>query len=489
MIPLKPVEFKKQKRLAIIWCVTFLILFPLLIILGLLMRLGQGELMKLLLANFYAFMTLHGLGMAGILFSMAFAALWYLISTRFTRLNIKLGYFVYFTILIGIAGLAIGTLIGKFGAGWYMLYPLPFKDPTWFSWSIEFSIISLIILGIAWLTGIFHLLFALSKEYGSFTNLLGWQYLRKKKDRKELPPLVLITTISVASGIPGFIVGGIMMVLYLFQSVDPLLSFDPLLLKNMAFFFGHTFSNVTLYCAAGWVYALLPEFTGRDWKTNKMLVYAWNATFIFILFTYFHYLYMGFQQPLAMQYAGQIASYLSAVPATAITMFGVIVQLYHSKIKWGIIPLMLLLGMAGWAIGGFTALIDSATVFNKILHNTLWVPAYFHTYTLMGIALFILGFIFYLFCAKDNQVGEKVAKTGFWLFVTGGYGFLLMLYLGGLSSIPGSYARYTGMGINNMHTKATILSQISVLFIILLLIGIFILYFSLFAKLRRKEIN
>jgi cytochrome c oxidase subunit 1 len=150
---------------------------------------------------------------------------------------------------------------------------------------------------------------------------------------------------------------------------------------------------------------------------------------------------------------------------------------------------MFLLGVAGWAIGGFAALIDSATVFNKILHNTLWVPAYFHTYTLMGIAFFILGFIFYLFSERGNQDGEKVAKTGFWLFVTGGYGFLLMLYMGGLSSIPGSYARYTGMGIKGMNARATFLSQISVLFIILLLIGIFIMYFSLFAKLRKKEAN
>lgn len=139
MIPLEPVELKRQKRLALTWSVTYLVLFPLLILLGFLMRLGQGEVMKLLLANFYAFMTLHGLGMAGVLFSMAFAAIWYLISTRFARLNTRVGYFVYFTTLLGLAGLTVATLIGKFGPGWYMLYPLPFKNPTWFSWSIPAS--------------------------------------------------------------------------------------------------------------------------------------------------------------------------------------------------------------------------------------------------------------------------------------------------------------------------------------------------------------
>ncbi|MEO8961368.1 MAG: cbb3-type cytochrome c oxidase subunit I, partial [Ginsengibacter sp.] len=412
--------------------------------------------------------------------------IWFLISTRFARLNTRVGYLVYFTILIGVTGITIATLIGKFGPGFHMLYPLPFKDPTWVTWSIRMATVSILILGIAWLTGILHVLHATSKEYGGFTNLLGWQYVRNKKDKKELPPIVLITTVSMTVCILGIITGIIMMFIYLFQSFETVLSFDPLLLKNMTFFFSHTLSTVTLYCAAGWVYALLPEFTGREWKTNKTLVYAWNATFFLILFTYLHHLYLEFAQPLSMLHAGQIASYLSAIPATAITMFGVIVQFYHSKTKWSIVPLMILLGMGGWAIGGFAAIVDSTIVFNKALNNTLWVPAHFHTYTLMGIALFVFAFLFYLFSEKNNQK-DSVAKTGFWIFVTGGYGFLLMMYLGGLSSIPQSYARYAGMRIESMHKKAVFLSQISVWFIILLLIGLFIMYFSLFAKILKKR--
>ena len=483
MVPLEPVEFKKQKKLALAWSITYLVLFPLLVFLGFLMRLGQGEVIKLLLANFYAFMTLHGLGMAGVLFSMAFAAIWYLISTRFARLNIKVGYFVYFTTLVGLTGLTIATLIGKFGSGWYMLYPLPFKNPTWYPWSISASLVSLIIMGVAWITGIFHLVFALSKEYKGFTNLLGWQYLRNRKDKKEVPPIVMITTISCIPGIIALLAGGVMLIIYLQKFLEPALILDPLLLKNLTFFFGHTLVNITLYFGVGWVYALLPEFTGREWKTNKLLVYAWNATFFFILFAYFHHLFMDFVQPLPFQYLGQILSYLSAIPATIATMLGVIIQLYHSKIKWSIFPLMILLGMAGWAIGGFAAVVNSTIAINSVLHNTLWVPAHFHTYTLMGIVLFIFAFIFYLFSAKSNERGEKVAKTGLWLFVTGSYGFLLMFYLGGLQSIPRSFARYAGLYISDMHTTAVHLAQISSLFIILLLIGLFIMYFSLGLKL------
>src|SRR5574340_931212 len=82
MIQLEPSEFRKERKLVITWGVTFLIIFPLLITLGLLMRLNQGKVIKLPVNDFYALMTLHGLGMIGVLFSIAFAGIWYLISTR-----------------------------------------------------------------------------------------------------------------------------------------------------------------------------------------------------------------------------------------------------------------------------------------------------------------------------------------------------------------------------------------------------------------------
>lgn len=486
MIQISPVEKKQQKRLVVIWSITFLILFPLLITLGLLMRLNQGEWMKLSMDTFYALMTLHGLGMAGVLFSIAFAALWYLISTRYAKLNLGVGYVVYFLVVIGVLGLAYATLIGKFGAGWYMLYPLPFKGATWTTQSTILSVISLIVLGVAWLVGILHLLYSIAKEYGGVYNLLGWQYLGKKKVERELPPIVHIATISLVPGVIAFLAGAVMLIMYLLQSFEPTLSFNPLLLKNMTFFFGHTLVNITMYCGVGWVYALLPEYTGREWKLNKLIVYSWNATFFFILFAYFHHLYMDFVQPLPFQYAGQIASYLSAVPATAVTMFSIIAQLYHSKVKWGVIPLMFLIGTAGWAIGGFAAVIDSTISVNEILHNTLWVPAHFHTYMLGGIVLYIFAFLFYLASSKTEQERDRIARIGFWIFVIGAHGFIATFYMGGLKSIPRRFSDYAGIQIQSTHHEGEMLAQIAVVLIALLLIGLLIMYGSLFKKLLRR---
>lgn len=487
MLEISPAEIKKQRRLIIIWSVTFLIVFPLLITLGLLMRLNQAEEINLGMDTFYTLMTMHGLGMAGLLYSVSFAALWYLIGTRHTRLNVSTGYLVYFLILIGVVGLAVATLIGRFGAGWYLLYPLPFIGGTWPTWSIGLAMISLLVLGVAWLIGILHLIYALAKEFGGFANLFGWQYLRKKEVERELPPIVLITTISLIPGVIAYLAGAVFLIMNLMQYFEPALSFDPLLMKNLAFFFGHTLVNITLYCCLGWVYGLMPEFTGRPWPTNRVLVYSWNFTFLFILFAYFHHLYMDFVQPLPFQYVGQLASYLSPIPATAITMFGVITQLYHSRIKWGVIPTAFLIGVAGWAIGGFSAVVDSTIAINKVFHNTLWVPAHFHTYMLTGVVLFIFGFLFYLTHTKEEQEKDKVAKTGFWLFVIGAHAFLAMFYAGGMKSIPRRYADYRGIPMESTHETGAMFAHYAAIFIVLLLIGLLIMYVSIFRKMGKKR--
>lgn len=424
MIALSSNEKKQQKKLATVWGITFLIAFPLLITLGLIMRMGQGGMINTAPNDFYVYMTLHGLGMIGVLLSMAFSGLWYLIGSRYVKLNIKMGYFVFVTILISLIGLIIGTLIGKFGPGWYLLYPLPFSNAgSWSAWSIVVSSVSLLVLGLAWIIGIFHVLNAMAKEYGGYANILGWQYLKKEKPKKELPPVIMIASIALIPNIFAVIAAAILIIIYIMQVFEPSLSFDVLTMKNLVMFYGHTIANCTMYMAVGWVYLLLPEFTGRKISMNKVLVLSWNATFIFIVTAFLHHMYMDFVQPLPFQYIGQIVSYGSAVPATAITMFTVLSQLYHSRIKWGVVPLMFLMGMAGWAIGGFSAVVDSTIAFNSVLHNTLWVPAHFHTYMLMGVIPFILGYLYYIFASKNNIDGGKLAKFGFWLFLIGSYGF------------------------------------------------------------------
>ncbi len=476
-------DIQQHKKLMTVWSVTFLILFPLLIVLGLLMRANQGEVVKMEYSTFYSLMTLHGLGMAGTLFSIAYAALSYLIATRYVKLSVALGTTVYFLVVAGVVGLAGACLIGKFGAGWYLLYPLPFIGASWPQWSTGLATVSLLVLGAAWLVGSLHVVLALSKKYGGFSRLMGWAYLGRQEPESELPPIALIATVSLIPGILAFLTAAAFLILFLLQLFEPSLSFNALLLKNLLFFFGHTLVNITIYLAVGWVYVLFPEFSGREWKLNRVTVYGWNATFLFILFAYFHHLYMDFAQPLSLQYIGQIASYMSAIPATAVTIFGIIAQVYHAEIRWTATPLAFTLGGMGWVIGGVAAVVDSTIAINKALHNTLWVPAHFHTYMLAGVVLFILGFLYYLASPQESARENTRAGAGFWLFVIGAYGFLAMFYLAGANSIPRRFADYATMGLASSHQIGALLAQIAAAFVVLLLVGILGVFWGLFVRL------
>jgi len=479
MLALDTTEIKKHKTLVTVWGVTFLIIFPLLVTLGLLMRLNQGEVVKLNAMTFYSLMTLHGLGMAGVLFSTALGALGYLIATRYARLSVAFGYFIYGLVILGSLGLTAAALVGKYAAGWYLLYPISVQPGIGAGWAITLALVSLIVLGVAWVLGATHIVYALGKRFGGFSKLMGWQYLGKTEPKDELPSIALITTVSLIPGILSFLAGAVFLTMNFMQHFEGTLVFDPLIQKNLVFFFGHTLVNITMYMAVAWVYELTPEFTHRDWKVNKVVVYAWNATFFFIIFAYFHHLYMDFAQPTGLQYAGQIASYLSALPSTVVTMIGLGVQVYHAKMKWSIFPLAVLVGMAGWAIGGFAAVVDSTIAINKVLHNTLWVPAHFHTYMLLGVLPFIFAFLYYL--AYGNA--EKKPSWGFWLFVVGAAGFLTMFYLGGLHSVPRRYSEYMSVNVNGLRAAGSQYAKIAARFIEILLLGLLVMYVSLFKNL------
>jgi len=411
--------------------------------LGIVMRMNQGQWLKLDPDRFYSFMTMHGLLMTGGLFTAALYAAWYVlvrrggIASNFRGMGISL-----IAVMIGVGGIVVGTAVGGYAPGWYMLYPLPFLHPTWPSWSMGLVTMSLLVIGLAWSAVMLVILRGLGRRYG-YANLLGWQYFARGGARTPVSPVVIIATICVIDGLVAMASGAAFLIQYLIEWIHPAMHYNALLEKNMIMLFGHTFANLTLYFMLGVIYELMPRFTGRPWKTNKVVVVAWNATMVFVLLAYFHHLYMDFAQSETLQYLGEIFSYTSAIPATVVTVFGVIAQIYRIGAKrWKVVPATFALGTLGWVIGGFAAIIDATITNNVVLHNTLWVPAHFHTYYLEGVFLWLLGFAFYLVGSR----AERMGKAALALMVVAGYGFLSMFYLGGELSVPRRYSDYINMG-------------------------------------------
>src|SRR5262249_36016607 len=137
-------------------------------------------------------------------------------------------------------------------------------------------------------------------------------------------------------------------------------------------------------------------YTGRPWKANKLVAASWNLVLLLVMFAYLHHLYMDFAQPQWLQVTGQLSSYLISVPAAVVTIFSTLTLVSGSSMRLQMPSTLLYLGMMGWAIGGVAAVIDSTVMVNSRFHNTLWVPAHFHTYYVMGVVLMILGAVFHV---------------------------------------------------------------------------------------------
>lgn len=470
----------KARGFVKLWIGTMLILFVVLILLGVTMRLGQASILGLDPGLFYAMMTMHGLGMAGVLYSAGFAGLWLLISGT-TKLHLGVFKVAFVLIVLGAVGLVVATLIGRFGPGWYVLYPLPFVNPAWPSWATGTAIISLMLLGVGWLISQLDMLRGLAARYG-LRRMFGWHWF-SGDEGEDVPIVVLIATVVALAGALATICGAAMLMMYLLQWFNPALKFDPLLMKNMVFMFGHTIVNIAMYCGVAFVYAFLPSFTGRPWKGNKVVAISWNATLLIVLFAYFHHLYMDFNQPGWVQHLGQIASYSSAIPATAITGLGVIGQLWRADTRWSMVPIALVAGIVGWIVGGFAAVVDATIAFNTMLHNTLWVPGHFHTYFLVGFVVLLIAFVEIL----HEREGEPGALGAVATMLLGGYGFVMAFYLGGVNSVPRRFATYDNLSFSSLADTGRSLAGFGAVFATVFLSGL-LAYLALTWAKRRSAV-
>jgi len=420
------------------WMAITFVLFPVLILLGIFMRTVQAGGLGTLQSWFYPMMTLHGVGMVGV---------WYVASMacasdalgRWCEPSPAIGRLALVGTLMGVVLLLVCVFGGRFAAGWYFLYPLPFKG-EWPAWSALVFLLSLTVLGATWLVWTLDLLRAIAARY-SLGQALGWHYLAGRSE-PVVPPAVMIITVSLIASVAALLSGVIVLVLFfaeLFAGVHN----DALLMKNLTFFFGHTIVNLAMYLGVALVYDALPDYAGRPWKANRIVAIAWNSVLLIVLVAYFHHLYMDFVQPGPLQYIGQVASYASAIPSSVVTIFGALLLVYRARMRWSLASVLFLLGLMGWAVGGIGAVIDSTISANVRLHNTLWVPAHFHTYMVGGLALLCIGY-FYHRCQQAVELPERAGRQIFATvaMLAGAYGFFLMFYLSGAYSVPRRYAFY-----------------------------------------------
>jgi cytochrome c oxidase subunit 1 len=188
------------------------------------------------------------------------------------------------------------------------------------------------------------------------------------------------------------------------------------------------------------VYEILPRYTQRPWKANKIFLASWTASTLMVMFIFPHHLLMDFAFPKWMLIMGHVIGYLNTFPILVVTGYGALMIVFRSGIRWDTASKLLFISLFGWAAGAMPAFIDGTITVNLVMHNTLWVPGHFHTYLLLGMVAMVFGFMYYL--GKPNQkAGDSfLDRIAFGGFTAGTLGFSLSFLYSGKESVARRYA-------------------------------------------------
>jgi cytochrome c oxidase subunit 1 len=437
-----PVGAAAARRAGLGQLVAGFLVFLLMGLLGLVMRLGHSGWVGVSPDWFYRIMTLHGSGM--ITGTMLAAMGGYVVATS-DHLPLRSGWLWGATgAFVAGAGLVIVATVGaKLATGWTVLYPLAFEGKTWGMTAAIVMYAGYALVGVGFLLYCVTVLAATVRASGGLGRALGWKFLFSggRDTSDPLPtPAALAGTVVALDGILAVGFGVVYLVSPFLGSSPPARQVDPLFAKNVLMVFGHTFANLTIYLAAAMVYVTLPRYTGREWKTTWPVVLALNLVIVLVLSPVFHHLYQDFAQPMALHLIGQIGSYVTGVPAVLVTVIGALALIYRSEFRWSVPSILIVLGLWGWVFGGMAAVLDGTIAVNQVMHNTLWVPAHFHTYYLLGAASFTLAFFYDVTGRLSGRDGGAASRRMAWLFGLGAAGFVLALFVAGASSVPRRFA-------------------------------------------------
>jgi len=439
----------RAQRITRIWIGTSGLVLLGLALAGGAMRLAQATGGNLFSADlFYEVMSVHGSGMIAIGLMAGAAFLWHLMSDVIP-LNVTVNRLVYLLVLTGLLVIAIGVVVFGYSSAWTFLYPLPEHPGSAASMpaiGAAAYLVGLALAVVGFLVWCVDFLRAGLKRCGSLPRLLGFYVFSAgahhadDSDPTSTQPSLIAGTVVSILGLSACLIGALIVVFMLVTLLVPSLSISALLAKNMIYYAGHTLANLQIYVAAGIAYSVLPAYTKRPWRLSRALVGGWLATLAIVMLAFFHHLYQDFAQPEAVQWVGNVASYAAAIPPMTVTIYGGLVQVWRSGIRWSAAPLFTFMAMAGWAIGGFGAVIDSTISLNQFLHNTLWVPAHFHTYMALGVMFFLIGATYHLMPALTGRhLREQVGRRAAALMTFGGYGLVLCWYISGSMSDPRRY--------------------------------------------------
>jgi len=493
----EPIEEARVGRL-VLWYVaastTFLFVSGLL---GMLLRESQADLVRIEPGVFYAIMTAHGLGafVAWAAFAVMGISFWVLAEVGFPMrpFGFLMARVAWWTMVVGVVGIVVTTLIMGFGASWVFLYPLPFFGAgEWsdtaagiFSFSVLLTGVSIITWCVAILDTVVGPGLGADEDAAFLTRLgaaLGFGYIWQKRFRtsRPLPYAVIPLTVIGVDMIIATLPLAVLLVLMIAQAIDPSVTVDDQLAKNLLWFFGHPVVYLLLFPAVAVFYHLVPRYAKKDLVAGKIVAFAWFIAVIVNVIVWAHHIYLDYPSgsiQAALNTSMQPLTFAITLPS-AISLYSLSATIWRSDFQWTPAAKFLAAAMISWLVAGLQGIVNATVVLDAVIHNTMWIVGHFHNMALLNIGLVIFASV-YAFLPR--LIGKEWYSTGLadshlWLTVIGGYGMALPMLVQGLQGAPRRYAV--------LPERYDALTQLTIPFVIMMALGQIVFAFNLVQTLR-----
>ncbi len=409
-------------------------------LLGLIIRSSQAGYGRVGDNYWYALMTAHGLGafVGWGAFAVMGLSFWILDEVGFglRPLGRFLAVLTWWLMVLGVAGVLVTTLIMQFGASWVFLYPLPFySQGEWSDWASGLFSFSVLLAGLSIVAWCFSILVtvigpALHAVEGSGVMrrlgiAMGFGYLSPKRfatNPRAVPYAVIPLTVIAIDMIIATLPLAALLVEMVFQSFTDV-SVDPLLAKNVLWWFGHPVVYLLLFPAVAIYYYLVPKLAGRPLVAGNVIAIAWVIAVIANVIVWAHHVYLDYPQGSPQGFINTLMqpTTFALVTPSALSLYSLGLTIYRSNWRWGPVETALFLGLFSWLTAGLSGIINATIAFDEVVHNTLWIVGHFHQMALLNIGLVIFAAIYYYLPRVVGKplYSDGLAQAHLWLTFVG----------------------------------------------------------------------
>ena len=277
---------------------------------------------------------------------------------------------------------------------------------------------------------------------------MGFGYLMPKRfptdESKPVPYALIPLTVIGIDMIIATLPLAVLLVMNIVQSFVPGATVDPLLAKNILWWFGHPVVYLLLFPAAALYYYMVPRHAGRPLVAGKLIAVAWAIAVIANVFVWAHHVYIDYPEGSvqgAINIAMQPMTFALTIPS-ALSLYSLAFTIYRSNYKWDAVGTTLFLGITSWFLAGLSGVVNAAVVFDQVVHNTLWIVGHFHHMALLniGFVIFAATYKFVPELLGKKLYSDSLAKWHIWLTFIGQIGASTFWMIQGLQGAPRRFA-------------------------------------------------